>query len=240
MNKKPQRVDNRLKVRYSGLKAIIDRFLAMVGILVLLPLLAFIAISIVIDSPGGAIFRQERIGKNGKKFIMYKFRSMRGRTNNDDYRQLLQNLVKGNEPHVFYKLTFQPRVTKVGALLRETNLDELPQLFNVLKGDLHLIGPRPDIPYAVDFYEEWMRKRLLVAPGMTGLWQVSGGNNLSFSEMVRLDIEYIERQSIVLDASILWKTVGLVLARKGKYWKQESKEGERSKYQVKESGNIGI
>jgi lipopolysaccharide/colanic/teichoic acid biosynthesis glycosyltransferase len=136
-----------------------------------------------------------------------------------------------------YKLSFQPRVTRVGALLRKTNLDELPQLFNVLKGDLRLVGPRPDLPYAVESYEDWMKERLLVRPGMTGLWQVSGGNKLSFSDMVRLDIEYIQRQSIILDFKILWKTAGLVLRRDGNYWKQSNQESDLSVYRVSESND---
>jgi lipopolysaccharide/colanic/teichoic acid biosynthesis glycosyltransferase len=220
--------------RYADLRGIIDRLLALTGILVLSPILALIAICVLIDSPGGVIFRQERIGKGGKKFIMYKFRSMRGKTDNDDYRQLLHTLVTSDKPHMVYKLSFQPRVTRVGAFLRKTNLDELPQLFNVLKGDLRLVGPRPDLPHSVEVYEDWMKKRLLATPGMTGLWQVSGGNELPFSEMVRLDIEYIERRSMLLDAKILWKTAGLVFRGNGNHWEEKIKEGEQSGDRINE------
>jgi lipopolysaccharide/colanic/teichoic acid biosynthesis glycosyltransferase len=223
--------------RYAYPRGVIDRLLALVGIVVFSPLLALIALCVAIDSPGGAIFKQERIGKGGKKFTMYKFRSMRGTTDDDDYRQLLRTLVTDDKPHMVYKLSFHPRVTRVGALLRKTNLDELPQLFNVLKGDIRLVGPRPDIPYAVEFYEDWMKKRLQVKPGMTGLWQVSGGNWLSFHEMVRLDIEYVEHQSIFLDAKILWKTAGLVLRMGGNYWRRNGKVCEQSKYQVSEGSS---
>jgi lipopolysaccharide/colanic/teichoic acid biosynthesis glycosyltransferase len=236
MNNETQRADSWTK-RLAGLRGLIDRLLALVILLVFSPLIAAVAIGIAIESPGGAIFRQERIGKGGKKFMMYKFRSMRGATDDDEYRKMLQTMVKEDRLHLDYKLSFQPRVTRVGAFLRKTNLDELPQLFNVLKGELRLVGPRPDLPYSVESYEDWMTKRLLVHPGMTGLWQISGGNHLSFSEMVRLDIQYIEQQSLFLDIKILAKTAGLVLRRDGCYWREDNKEGERSEYQVSESSN---
>jgi lipopolysaccharide/colanic/teichoic acid biosynthesis glycosyltransferase len=209
----------------TGPRGIIDRFLALVVLLVSSPVMVITAICISLESPGGAIFRQERVGWGGRKFTMYKFRSMRGTTDDEEYRQLLRTMIQEDRPHVDYKLSFQPRVTRVGAILRKTNLDELPQLFNVLKGDLRLVGPRPDLPYSVEAYEEWMHKRLLVKPGMTGLWQVSGGNHLSFHQMVRLDIEYIERQSMLLDVRILLKTAMLVIRRDGNYW---SKNGQKS------------
>jgi lipopolysaccharide/colanic/teichoic acid biosynthesis glycosyltransferase len=199
--------------------------------------MAVAAICIAIESPGGAIFRQERIGRGGKKFTMYKFRSMRGMTDDDEYRKMLQTMVKEDKLHLGYKLSFQSRVTRVGALLRKTNLDELPQLFNVVKGDLRLVGPRPDLPYSVESYENWMKERLLVHPGMTGLWQISGGNHLSFSEMVRLDIQYIEQQSLFLDIKILAKTAGLVLRRDGCYWREDSKEHDRTECRIIESSN---
>ena len=128
---------------------------------------------------------------------------MRGTTDNDEYRQILQTLVKENKTHLDYKLSFQPRVTKIGGFLRKTNLDELPQLLNVIKGEMHLIGPRPDIPYSVEAYEDWMKKRFLVPQGMTGLWQISGKNRLTFKEMVRLDIQYSRELSFGLDVKIL-------------------------------------
>ena len=186
----------------------------------------------MIESKESAIFKQERIGKDGKKFTMYKFRSMHGTTDDDEYRQILQTLVKENKTHLDYKLSFQPRVTKIGGFLRKTNLDELPQLLNVIKGEMHLIGPRPDIPYSVEAYEDWMKKRFLVPQGMTGLWQVSGGNYLSFHDMVRLDIEYVERQSPLLDLKILLKTVGLVLGRGGDYWSGNGNNGDEIRDKV--------
>lgn len=237
MQNKTRKSAYRWKIRYTDLKSIVDRFLALFGILVLSPLLIIVAICVSIDSRGGFLFKQERVGKDGKKFIMYKFRSMSGMTDDDDYRELLQTVVQSDQPHVFYKLSFQPRVTRVGRFLRKTNLDEMPQLFNVLKGEIHLIGPRPDLPYSVEVYEDWMKKRLLVKPGMTGLWQVSGGNHLPFKEMVQLDIEYIERQSVFRDIKILWKTAGLVLSGGGNYWSQNGEEDNRSENDVIQSSN---
>ena len=221
----------------SGSRGIIDRLLALTIVMVCSPLMVIIAICIAIESPGGAIFRQERVGRGGKKFTMYKFRSMLGETDDDDYKEMLQTMVKEDKLHLDNKLSFQPRVTRVGALLRKTNLDELPQLFNVVRGDLRLVGPRPDLPYSVDSYEEWMKKRLMVKPGMTGLWQVSGGNNLSFHQMVRLDIKYIERQSFLLDTRILMKTAGLVIRRDGNYWSNNGREGNQSDDEIIESGS---
>lgn len=222
MRNKGQRLPYYPKVRYADLKGIIERLFALIAVMVLLPILALISICVIVDSPGGAIFRQERVGKNGRRFIIYKFRTMRGTTDDDEYREILRKLVTEGKPHMFHKAEFQPRVTRVGAPLRKTNLDELPQLFNVIKGDMGLVGPRPDVPYTVEFYEDWMRRRLSIKPGMTGLWQVSGGNWLSFDEMVRLDIDYIERQSPLMDSKILLQTIGIVLGRDGSY--REPKE----------------
>lgn len=221
MRSKGQRLPYYPKFRYEHLKGLMERLLALIVVLILLPIFALIAICVVVDSPGGAIFRQERVGKDGRKFMMYKFRSMRGTTDDDDYRELLRRLVMEGKPHMVYKAEFQPRVTRVGSFLRKTNLDELPQLFNILKGDLGLVGPRPDLPYSVECYEDWMKRRLVVKPGMTGLWQVSGGNWLTFEEMVRFDIDYIERQSPLLDCKILLQTAGIVLGRDGSYQEQQ-------------------
>jgi lipopolysaccharide/colanic/teichoic acid biosynthesis glycosyltransferase len=225
MNGNSQRLINSCKIRYANFKSIIDRFVALVGLVVLSPIFTLIALFVMADSPGGAIYRQERVGKNGRKFTMYKFRSMSGATSDDEYRKILQELVASDMPHMTYKLKFQPRVTRVGTLLRRTNMDELPQLFNVLKGDISLVGPRPDLPYSVEAYDDWMKDRLIVKPGMTGLWQVSGGNHLSFQEMVKLDIDYVKRQSPWMDTKILFLTLRTVLARDGKLPKGEEQNG---------------
>jgi len=186
------------------------------------PLLALIAIGVRFDSPGGALFRQERVGKDGRNFIAYKFRTMFINNDDQDYKAYLRKYILENAPYqldqhgqAVYKVVNDPRVTRFGTLLRKTNLDELPQLFNVLKGEMSFIGPRPDIPFAVDIYQAWHHKRLSVTPGITGLWQVNGRRNLPFDDMVRLDIEYIERQSPLLDVKILLRTMRTVLMGDG-------------------------
>jgi lipopolysaccharide/colanic/teichoic acid biosynthesis glycosyltransferase len=195
------------------------------------PIMAPIAVLICIDSPGWPVFTQERVGENGRRFRIYKFRTM---INADDshYKEYLRKMIIEGIPYkvdrqgeAVYKIIDDPRITRFGALLRATNLDELPQVINVLIGDMSLVGPRPDIPFAVEMYDEWHRKRLSVKPGMTGLWQVSGANQVPFDEMVRLDIEYIERESFMLDTKILFKTTGLVLLRiNGKVRGKEGKD----------------
>jgi lipopolysaccharide/colanic/teichoic acid biosynthesis glycosyltransferase len=207
---------------YSIGKGLLDRLLALLAVLVLLPVLTIIALCVRLDSPGGAIYRREQVGKNGKKFTAYKFRSMR--INNDDreYKAYLVKYILDNKPYQvdengkgIFKVVDDPRVTKIGGLLRRTNLDELPQLFNVLRGEMSFVGPRPDIPYSVNMYKEWHRKRLEVIPGITGLWQVSGRKCLSFEDMVRMDLEYIEKRSMVFDIRIMLLTIGTILKGDG-------------------------
>lgn len=209
---------------YSCWKGILDRLLAVLGIVVLSPLLALIAIGIRVDSPGSPIFAQERVGKDGCRFTAYKFRTMHVNNDDSDYKAYLRRLITQGVPYgvdrqgrPVYKVADDPRVTRVGALLRKTNLDELPQLFNMLKGEMSFVGPRPDIPFAVELYEDWHKKRFSVKPGITGLWQVCGRAGLSFDQMVRLDIDYVERQSPLLDGKIMLLTVGTVLGRDGSY-----------------------
>jgi lipopolysaccharide/colanic/teichoic acid biosynthesis glycosyltransferase len=182
-----------------------------------------IAVGIRLDSPGNSIFCQERVGKDGRKFTAYKFRTMY--INNDDreYRSYLRKYILENAPYRLdkdgcgvYKVVDDPRVTRFGAFLRRTNLDELPQFFNILKGEMSLIGPRPEVSFALDMYNDWHWKRLSIRPGITGLWQVYGRKGLSFKEMVRLDIEYIERQSLHLDAKILLRTIYVILTGDGR------------------------
>ena len=207
---------------YRWWKELFDFVAAFVGVVVLAPFLGIITIGIKLDSPGGAIFPRKQVGENGTEFTMYKFRTMF--INNDDsaYKNYLTKYIQDSAPYKVdeegmpvYKVTDDPRVSRFGSFLRKTNLDELPQLFNVLKGDMSLIGPRPDIPFAVGMYEDWHRQRLAVKPGITGLWQVQGRKNLSFEDMVRLDIEYIRRQSILLDIKILLKTIIVVFKKDG-------------------------
>jgi lipopolysaccharide/colanic/teichoic acid biosynthesis glycosyltransferase len=207
---------------YSIWKWILDRVLSLMALAGLSPLLAMVTVGIVLDSRGHPIFAQERVGKDGRRFIAYKFRTMS--TNNDDsqYKAYLRKYVLENAAYEMdkngqgtYKVFDNHQVTKFGKLLRKSNLDELPQLFNVFKGEMSLVGPRPDVPFAVDMYRDWHRNRLCVAPGITGLWQVKQRKNLSFDDMVRLDIDYINQQSILLDAKILLLTVRTVLKGDG-------------------------
>lgn len=207
---------------YLWWKDIFDRLFTFLGIVVLSPLLVLIAIGIRLDSPGSPIFRREQVGQGGRIFTAYKFRTMHIDNNDHEYKAYLVRYVLQNAPYrtsqggePIYKVVDDPRVTRFGALLRKTNLDELPQLFNVLKGEMSLIGPRPDIPFAVAMYKDWHRKRLYVKPGITGLWQVCGRKSLPFEGMVRLDIDYIKRQSLGLDARIFLLTVGTILKMDG-------------------------
>ena len=202
---------------YTWWKNIFDRFVALLLLIILSPLQAIIAIVISINSPGSPIFRQERVGKDRRRFQIYKFRTMYQNNDDSKYKALVrQYVLEGITSNLDenYNQVNNPRVTKVGAVLRKTNLDELPQLFNIIKGDMVFVGPRPDIPFAVEMYQERHMKRFVVKPGLTGLWQVSGRRNFSFEDMVRLDINYIEKQSLLLDAKIVLLTLRTVLGKK--------------------------
>jgi len=202
---------------YSTCKDVTDRLLALLIIVVLSPLLVLIALGIMFGSRESPVFSQERVGKNGSRFVAYKFRTMYANGDDSKYREYIKKYVLENAPYRVdnngngvYKVD-DSQITGIGAILRKTNLDELPQLVNVLRGEMSFIGPRPDIPYAVAMYKDWHRKRLDTKPGITGLWQVCGRKSLPFEEMVRLDIDYIKRQSLVLDTKILIKTIGTIL-----------------------------
>ena len=202
---------------FGGPTRFLKRVLDTVGALVLLLvfLLPFLAIVIAIRSEGrgGVFFRQVRVGREGSTFRMWKFRSMK-----PDAEQQVAELAELNESDgPLFKMAQDPRVTRVGSVLRRYSLDELPQLFNVLAGSMSLVGPRPPLPSEVDDYDEHVHRRLLVKPGMTGLWQVSGRSDLSWSESVRLDLYYVENWSVALDAQILWKTLFAVLKSRGAY-----------------------
>jgi len=178
-----------------------------------LPLLGLIALAIRLDSPGPVVFRQTRVGAGGKWFEMYKFRSMR-----EGAEAELEQLLELNEANgQFFKIRQDPRLTRAGRFLRRTSLDELPQLWNVLRGEMSLVGPRPPVPAEVSRYMEWHKRRLDGRPGMTGLWQVSGRSLLSFDETVLLDIYYIENWSLWLDFKILLRTIPTVLFGAGAY-----------------------
>ncbi|MCM2974431.1 sugar transferase [Priestia aryabhattai] len=176
---------------------------AVLGLILLSPLFIIIAISIKIEDPKGPIFfRQVRIGKNENEFHMYKFRSMV-----NDAEEKLKDLLTLNEiSGAMFKMKADPRVTKIGKFIRKTSIDELPQLWNVLKGEMSLVGPRPPLLREVNEYSPYDKQRLLITPGCTGLWQVSGRNALSFEEMVELDLIYLRKRHLLLDIKIILKT----------------------------------
>lgn len=196
------------------LKSLVDRSLALVALVILSPLLLAVGLAVRCTSPGPAFFRQVRTGCGGKEFRLFKFRTM-----HVDAEARLAELMEFNESAdgLLFKMRRDPRITKIGGLLRRYSLDELPQLINVLRGDMSLVGPRPPLPSEVERYESDVRRRLLVAPGLTGLWQISGRSDLSWQESVRLDLYYVENWSLALDVMILWKTVPAVLRGTGAY-----------------------
>lgn len=181
--------------------------------IVALPIMALIAVAIKLDSPGPVLFRQERIGENGRRFIMYKFRSMVENAD-EQRREVLQHDEQGN---VIHKVPDDPRVTRVGCFIRRTSMDELPQLFNVLKGDMSLVGPRPELPWLVEEYEPWQRKRFAVPQGITGWWQINGRSDKPMHLHTEDDLYYIQNYSLLLDVQILWKTIAVVLKRQGAF-----------------------
>lgn len=194
-------------------KRALDVAMSALLLVLLSPLFALIAAAIKLDSRGRVFFRQIRLGKGGAPFVCYKFRSMREGAEEEMDR--LQELNEAQGP--IFKIRDDPRLTRIGRLLRRTSLDELPQLWNVLRGEMSLVGPRPPLTSEVERYEEWHRRRLEVVPGITGLWQVSGRSQLSFDEMVMLDIYYIENWSLALDLQILARTIPAMITASGAF-----------------------
>ena len=215
--------------RYNGnqgrLKRLLDMFASALALLVVSPLFLLFAILIKRSSPGPVLFVQERLGRDGRPFKFYKFRSMVHNSDDAIHRQFAAMFINGDEGgcaasnsgEKVFKIKRDPRVTPIGAFLRRTSLDELPQLLNILKGDMSLVGPRPPIAYEIENYQPWHMERLKAVPGLTGLWQVSGRSSVSFDEMVRLDIRYINEWSLWRDLAIIAKTVPVVLRGTGGY-----------------------
>lgn len=199
---------------YESTKRLIDIAGALAGLILLLPL--FIIIYILIkkeDSKGPVFFKQIRVGKNEKEFHMFKFRSMVS-----DAEEKLLELLQFNEIEgAMFKMKEDPRITKIGKFIRKTSIDELPQLWNVLKGDMSLVGPRPPLPREVAEYNNYHKQRLLVTPGCTGLWQVSGRNHMTFEEMVKLDIQYISERSVFIDIKIIFRTIKVLFGTDNAY-----------------------
>jgi lipopolysaccharide/colanic/teichoic acid biosynthesis glycosyltransferase len=195
-------------------KSAVDWVLAALLSLVIVPVIGLLAVLVRLDSRGAALFRQTRVGVDGTPFTMLKLRTM---SIDAPQRQVE---VAGDSDHageVLFKMRNDPRMTRVGRILRRTSLDELPQIFNVLRGEMSLIGPRPGLPDEVARYDDWARRRLDVKPGMTGLWQVSGRSDLPWDESVHLDLEYVDNWDPMLDLSIAARTFGAVIGSKGAY-----------------------
>ena len=189
---------------YLFFKRAIDILGSLIGLIFLSPLLLIVAIAIKIEDPKGKVFfSQNRCGKDNKEFPMYKFRSMVSNA-----EELLEELKAQNEMDgPVFKIKEDPRITKVGKFIRKTSIDELPQLFNILKGDMSIVGPRPAIPHEVAEYNDYQRQRLLVKPGLTCIWQVSGRNSIGFDEWVDMDLEYITTRNLSMDIKLIFKTV---------------------------------
>jgi exopolysaccharide biosynthesis polyprenyl glycosylphosphotransferase len=212
-----------LKAQELFIKRMTDLLVAIAGLTVLLPVFAVIAVVIRLDSPGPVFFKQERVGRLGRLFRVWKFRTMRHGVSEEMHRQYVSQLIRGSGTkspppgdRPVFKLQRDPRITSVGRVLRRLSIDELPQLINVLTGEMSLVGPRPPLPYEVEEYQGWQYGRLTVRPGITGLWQVSGRNTLSYLEMCQLDLVYVENWSLWVDLKILLKTLPVVLLNTGR------------------------
>ncbi len=198
----------------SGLSPVLQRVIAAAVLLVLSPVLLLLMVMIKLESPGSAIFKQTRVGMNGRRFDFYKFRSMRVAT---DPKYVDVSQIKSDRDGVCNKFFNDPRVTSIGRFIRKYSVDEIPQLFNVVKGDMLLIGPRPALVQEADAYDMKARYRLKAMPGLTGLWQVSGRADTTFEEQVALDIKYVDEKSWLFDLRIVLATIPVVLFGKGAY-----------------------
>jgi len=213
--------------RLAGLGGAVKRAVDILGagvmLLVLSPVLLVLALLVKRSSAGPVFFVQERLGRNGRPFKFYKFRSMRHDSDDAIHRQFAAMFINGDEDGCraqnggkdLFKIEEDPRVTAIGSWMRRTSLDELPQLYNILIGDMTLVGPRPPIAYEIENYQPWHLERLKVTPGLTGLWQVMGRSKVSFDEMVHLDLHYINHWSLALDVEIVLRTVPVVLRGTG-------------------------
>ena len=202
-------------------KRVVDIFGSVFAIIIFSPLFILIAAAVKLTSKGPTFFRQERVGLGGRRFTFLKFRSMKCGSDSQIHQEYIRRFIGGEitkAPGGAFKIKDDPRLTSIGAFLRRSSLDEFPQLFNVLKGDMSLVGPRPAIPYEIDLYRPWHRGRFLeVKPGITGLWQVIGRSKTTFDDMVRLDLQYVKQWSLWLDIKILLQTPRAVLSREGAY-----------------------
>ena len=202
--------NERSNILYEVIKRIIDIVASFTGLILLSPLILIVSILIKLESKGEVIFKQKRVGLNGKEFYMYKFRSMV--INAEELKEQLESQNEMSGP--MFKIKDDPRITKVGKFIRKTSIDELPQLINVIKGDMSLVGPRPSLPKEVKKFEQWMMERLEVKPGLTCIWQISGRNNIDFEDWMKLDIKYVRERSLVLDFKLIFKTIFVLFGDK--------------------------
>lgn len=187
---------------YEVVKRMIDISVSLIGLIILFPILLIVAVCIKLESSGPIFFKQKRVGLNGEEFNMVKFRSMV--VNAEELKKKLASKNEMSGP--MFKMKEDPRVTKVGKFIRKTSIDEIPQLFNVLRGEMSLVGPRPSLPNEVKEFEDWMLKRLEVKPGLTCYWQVMGRNNIEFEEWMRLDVKYVNERNAWIDIKLIFKT----------------------------------
>ncbi|HEX3976174.1 MAG TPA: sugar transferase [Solirubrobacteraceae bacterium] len=198
----------------------LDMIVALLALILLSPVLLVIAAAVRLESSGPSLFSQRRVGRSLESFTVYKFRTMRTGASHDRHREFVQSLIAGAQPDGVdgqprFKLVADDRITRVGGFLRRSSLDELPQLWNVLRGDMSLVGPRPPIPYEVERYPTHWFRRFEVKPGITGLWQVSGRCELTMEQMIELDVDYVQRRSLHLNVWILLRTLPAVLSSRG-------------------------
>lgn len=214
-----------LRGQQRAVKRMIDLAGAAIGLLVTAPVMALVAIAIKIDSAGPVFFRQERVGVGGRRFRVWKFRTMSHGASDHLHREYMSQMLRGDEQATVrrdaagrpvFKMSDDPRITRLGHFLRRSSLDELPQFFNVLGGSMSLVGPRPPVPYEFEAYDHWQYDRMQVRPGITGLWQVSGRSKLSYRQMCELDVEYVRHWSVWLDLRILLRTIPVVLFNSGR------------------------
>jgi lipopolysaccharide/colanic/teichoic acid biosynthesis glycosyltransferase len=205
-------------LRVAFWKRALDILLIMIAIPTLLPMLLIVSLLIKTTSRGPVFFIQERVGFRGQRFMVYKFRTMVDGVDTSAHEKHVSNLIEGNSPMTKLDARGDKRLIPVGRLLRAGGLDELPQLVNVLRGEMSIVGPRPCLPSEYALYLPWQRERFLGLPGLTGLWQVSGKNRTTFNEMIELDIQYVRKQSLLLDLKIMLKTIPLLLAEIKDVW----------------------
>ena len=195
-------IENNKSKLYEVIKRLMDITLSAIGLIILSPILLVVAILIKIDSKGPIFFKQKRVGLYGKEFDMYKFRSMV--VNAEELKEKLEKQNEMSGP--MFKIADDPRITKLGKFIRKTSIDELPQLWNVIKGDMSLVGPRPSLPKEVAQFEPWMEERFKVKPGLTCYWQVGGRNNIDFENWMKLDIKYVKERTLAIDIMLIFKT----------------------------------